>query len=165
MNSNLRIAFGGSCHWCTEAIFQSLSGVQKVEQGWLASTKPNDHFSEGVIVHFDGQIISLAILIEVHLYSHSCTSNHAFRNKYRSAVYYFDKQQKNVATKTLSTLAQNFDDKIITEVLAFSAFKMNKLMYQNYYTNNPSKPFCQNYIEPKLRLVISQFSNYVKHTL
>jgi peptide-methionine (S)-S-oxide reductase len=33
-----KIALGGGCHWCTEAVFQSLKGVQKVEQGYVAST-------------------------------------------------------------------------------------------------------------------------------
>lgn len=28
-----RIGFGGSCHWCTEALFQSIRGVGRVEQG------------------------------------------------------------------------------------------------------------------------------------
>jgi peptide-methionine (S)-S-oxide reductase len=32
-----RIGFGGGCHWCTEAVFQSLIGVEKVEQGFIAS--------------------------------------------------------------------------------------------------------------------------------
>lgn len=119
MNSFFKIAFGGSCHWCTEAIFQSLNGVHKVDQGWIASSKPNPSYSEGVIVHYDEEIISLEVLIEVHLYTHSCTSNHSFRKKYRSAIYFFNVLQKTVAQKTLLTLQANFKHKIITEVLNY----------------------------------------------
>lgn len=76
-----KIGLGGSCHWCTEAIFQSLIGVLKVEQGWISSEKGNTSFSEAVIVYFDDSIMSLNTLIEIHLYTHSCTSNHSMREK------------------------------------------------------------------------------------
>lgn len=32
-----KIGLGGSCNWCTEAIFRSLKGVTKVKQGWISS--------------------------------------------------------------------------------------------------------------------------------
>jgi len=69
-----KIAMGGGCHWCTEAVFQSLKGVQLVEQGFIASHGNSDKFSEGVIVHFDPHLIPLEVLIEIHLHTHQCTS-------------------------------------------------------------------------------------------
>tara|TARA_R110002124_G_scaffold5301_2_gene33250 strand:+ start:1258 stop:1443 length:186 start_codon:yes stop_codon:yes gene_type:complete len=45
-----KIALGGGCHWCTEAVFQSLKGVQHVAQGYVASTVDNTCFSEAVII-------------------------------------------------------------------------------------------------------------------
>ncbi|MEM9546265.1 MAG: peptide-methionine (S)-S-oxide reductase [Bacteroidota bacterium] len=80
-----KVGFGGGCHWCTEAVFQSLNGVTEVEQGWIAS-KEAPLLSEAVIVHYDEKIIDLTILIEIHLRTHSATSSHSMRSKYRSAI-------------------------------------------------------------------------------
>ena len=33
--------FGGGCHWCTEAVFQSLRGVTEVAQGFIAADPPH----------------------------------------------------------------------------------------------------------------------------
>jgi len=41
-----QIGLGGSCHWCTEAIFSSLKGVESVEQGWFKSSENSSQFSE-----------------------------------------------------------------------------------------------------------------------
>lgn len=72
-----QIGFGGSCYWCTEAIFASLNGVEKVDQGWISSTGENDSFSEAVIVHFDATIIPLKTLIKIHLHTHIVVVRHA----------------------------------------------------------------------------------------
>ncbi|MEO2053094.1 MAG: peptide-methionine (S)-S-oxide reductase [Allomuricauda sp.] len=152
------IAFGGSCHWCTEAIFQSLLGVKKVEQGWISSTGENQSFSEGVIVYFDSDIIHVDILIEVHLYTHSCTSNHSFRTRYRSAVYTFSEHQSEKVVQIIARIQNDFDKPIITEVIPFVSFRKNSEIYQNYYFDNPNKQFCKTFIEPKLKLLMDEFS-------
>lgn len=87
-----KIGLGGGCHWCTEAYFLSLKGVEKVEQGWIASTPPNDAFSEAVLVHYDPSQIPLPVLIAIHLHTHAATKAHAFRSKYRSAVYVLEEK-------------------------------------------------------------------------
>ena len=46
MQNLFKIGFGGGCHWCTEAVFQSLKGVAKVQQGWIASTEENMSYPE-----------------------------------------------------------------------------------------------------------------------
>ncbi|MEL6919372.1 MAG: peptide-methionine (S)-S-oxide reductase, partial [Bacteroidota bacterium] len=71
-----KIAFGGGCHWCTEAVFQSLRGVTLVEQGFVASTGEHKTFSEAVIVHYDDKAISKEDLIAVHLHTHKSTAAH-----------------------------------------------------------------------------------------
>lgn len=155
-----KIGFGGSCHWCTEAIFQSLKGVAQVDQGWIASN--NTDFSEAVAVTFDPGIIPLEKLVEIHLYTHSCTSRHQMRGKYRSAVYVFEDDQLAVVKNTLASLQQNYASPIITEALPFRAFKGNIGQYLNYYYTNPEKPFCKTYIGPKLKKLLKRFGDDVK---
>lgn len=99
-----KIGIGGSCHWCTEAIFQSLIGVEEVLQGWIHSDGEATTFSEAVVITFDTNLITLEALIEIHLHTHSCTAMHSMRGKYRSALYYFDEAQKNTAITTLQLL-------------------------------------------------------------
>ena len=82
-----KIGFGGGCHWCTEAVFQFLKGVTKVDQGWISSKEPNAYFSEAILLEYNPQLISLETLVSIHLHTHSSTANHSMRVKYRSAVY------------------------------------------------------------------------------
>ncbi len=156
------IGFGGSCHWCTEAIFRSLKGVESVAQGWIASDGENNTFSEAVIVDFDDTVISLRTLIAIHLHTHSCTSDHSFREKYRSAVYTFSGAQDVVATEALHELQADFAEPLITKVLPFVSFKLNDENYLDYYYKDPSKPFCQNIVNPKLKELLLHFVGEVE---
>lgn len=156
-----KIGFGGGCHWCTEAYFQSLKGVLKVEQGWIASIAPNNVFSEGVIVYFNSDLISLDVLISIHLHTHASTKNHSFREKYRSAIYLFNQEMEDV--KSLVSENQNdFEDAIITEVLPFEEFKLNIETQQNYYKKNRGSQFCRKYISPKLKHLEKEYHKYFK---
>ncbi len=161
MNTESKIALGGGCHWCTEAVFQSLIGVSKVEQGFVASTDENTSFSEAVIVHFSTGYIALQTLIEIHLHTHKSTSAHSMRAKYRSAIYYFSDEQKTEAETLLNTFQIEFKNKLITKVYPFSEFKASREAIQNYYLKNPEKPFCERFINPKLKLLRDTFSHHV----
>lgn len=162
MKSKLqKIGFGGGCHWCTEAVFQSLIGVAEVAQGFIASTGNEASFSEAVIVHFDPQQISYKELIEIHLYTHKSTSEHSMRTKYRSAIYFFNEVQETLIIEILKETQKDFEKKIITKVLPFYDFKFSDQMFHNYYYNNPKKPFCETYINPKLSLLMQKFSNNI----
>ena len=156
-----KIGFGGGCHWCTEAYFQSLKGVEKVEQGWISSEKPNDSFSEAVIVHYDSNEIPLNVLIAIHLHTHASTKLHRFRKKYRSAVYVFDGE----IDETKNIIFDNqvdFEEKIITEVLVFNQFKLNAENQLNYFEKNREGVFCKRYIHPKLKMIEREYGNYVR---
>lgn len=162
MNTIEKIGFGGGCHWCTEAVFQHLKGVEKVEQGWIASEGENFTFAEAVNVHFNPEIISLEILIEIHLHTHKSTSNHSMRQKYRSGVYVFSENQKIQTEEIVEKLQPKFNNKLITKVYPFKEFKASREQIQNYYKKNPQKPFCEFFINPKLKVLLKNYTNYTK---
>lgn len=155
-----KVGFGGGCHWCTEAVFSSIIGAEKVEQGWIASQDSASSFSEAVLVHFDSKQIDLHTLINIHLHTHSSTSAHSMRHKYRSAIYCLDDTQCLSATHSLQSLQNEFDRPLVTQVLPFLTFKLNSEKYRDYYYSNPDKPFCQNYIDGKIATLLKQFSRH-----
>lgn len=157
-----KIGLGGGCHWCTEAVFQSLKGVQYVAQGWIASQPPNNAFSEAVVVTYDSAVITLEALITVHLHTHAATSNHSMRHKYRSAVYWFNAAEEGYIREIITRLQSYFTKPVITQVLPFVAFKASLPEHLNYYHTNPAKPFCTVHIHPKITLLKQQFAQLTK---
>ena len=158
------IGLGGGCHWCTEAVYASLKGVVSVEQGWISADSPDESFSEAVIIKLDDQQIKLQDIIEIHLYTHSSTSDHGMRKKYRSAVYAMSNKEKSHIEELLTELQKEFSEPLITRALLFKAFKKSDEKYLDYYYKNPDKPFCHTYIQPKLRRLIERYPNAVKQS-
>lgn len=156
-----KIGLGGGCHWCTEAVFQSLSGVCDVQSGWVASDGEHSSDSEAVIVHFNPDQIALETLIEIHLLTHSSAADHSMRSKYRSAVYVFSTLQAGDANEILATLAERHDTQFITRALPYRAFRAISDAYKNYYYTAPERPFCVNIIEPKLKQLIATHRKFV----
>lgn len=152
-----KIGLGGGCHWCTEGIFLSVKGVKAVEQGWIRTEYDQDDYSEGIIVHFDPKIVQLKTLIDIHLQTHASTAEHSMRHKYRSAIYTFSTRQLEMCEMILLKLQDKSDQKIITQILNFGGFRENTTEFQNYFYQNPEKPFCRRYIQPKLKKITEQF--------
>lgn len=159
------VGFGGGCHWCTEAVFQSLRGVSKVRQGFIRSDPPNDGWSEGVEIIFDPGVITLKDLISIHLATHASTSDHAMRGKYRSAVYATDPQQAATAERVLHELEVESGVRFVTHVLHNRGFKSSDHRFHNYYANDPKRPFCQAYIDPKLTKLRARFPKLLKSNI
>lgn len=153
-----KIGFGGGCHWCTEGVFQALRGVAQVDQGFVQSDAPADSWSEGVIVTFDLSVISLATLSEVHLRTHSATSDRSPRSKYRSAIYIFEDGQRHEAELAIGRFADGFGKAVHTRVLPLRTFRASDERFQNYYRTDPSRPFCRRYVAPKLDHIRQHFS-------
>lgn len=158
MERIIKIGFGGGCHWCTEAVFQATPGVMRVEQGYISSSAPNTSLSEGIIVHFNPSLVGLELLIAIHLHTHRSTKEHSFRHRYRSAMYYFNKEQEIAFAKACAILQEEFEQPIITKALPFISFKPSRAAIRDYYKKHPDAPFCKRYIIPKLDLLKEKFS-------
>lgn len=156
-----RIGLGGGCHWCTESVFLALDGVTEVAQGFIRSVPPADAFSEAVLINFDPEVISYKDLIEIHLQTHASTSEHALRNKYRSAIYVYSCEQENLVLEVLKDLQQDFSLPLLTKVLPFAEFKWSDDRYHDYYAKHKQQDFCQRYIEPKLALLRKKYPQYL----
>ena len=156
------VGLGGGCHWCTEAVFQSLRGVKGVEQGWIRSESPHDAESEAVRVTFDPGVIGLDTLVEVHLRTHSSTSAHAMRGTYRSAVYTTGPAQRAEAERVLAALGEETGEAYVTKVLPLAGFRLNDERYLDYYRTRPDAPFCTTYISPKLRALRETHAPHVR---
>ncbi|GAB4538213.1 MAG: hypothetical protein Tsb0019_39200 [Roseibium sp.] len=158
----VRIGLGGGCHWCTEAVFQAIAGISNVDQGFIRSGPPEDAWSEAVLVTFDPVALPLEVLIEIHLRTHSSTSRHKMRGKYRSAVYVYDSGTGVKVGRILRALQHGFDDPLVTSVLSLAAFKRSDERFRNYYAKGPERPFCRTYIDPKLALLRREFGRVLR---
>jgi peptide-methionine (S)-S-oxide reductase len=73
----------GGCFWCTEAVFNDVIGVSKVESGYIGGTVPNPTYkqvcggdtghAEAIRVTFDTDQISTGELLDVFLGTHDPT--------------------------------------------------------------------------------------------
>ncbi len=157
-----RLALGGGCHWCTEAVFQALGGVCCVRQGFARSDPPDDTWSEAIDLEFDPGRLSLDDIIAVHLATHASTSHHKLRGKYRSAIYLPDTAQQTRAAESLARLSTETGVDFVTRILPHRGFRESDQRFHNYFATDPDRPFCQTYIEPKLALLRQRFANLLK---
>ena len=172
-----QLGLSGHCYWCMEAIFTSLIGVVKVEQGWINAKEPLNKnaqvfdnnsqqttpaYYEGILVTYQRQKIDLALLINIHIASHSADKKHALRARYPSAVYTFNPQQQVQAETIIAQINQtritNGDTEVLTQALSFNDFYLSADQQQNYYYQDPNRPFCQTRITPKLRKLVKNYS-------
>lgn len=168
-----KIALSGSCYWCMEAIFQSLKGVIDVDQGWITTKHaPCTDFDEAVsyeaisyeavVVEFDSNVIPLDVLIDIHIHTHSSTYEHALRERYPSAVYAYHQEDFVEIENILAEKKNSFEAPLLTQTRMAGQFKPSKQSMQDYYYNNPDKPFCQTIINPKLQKLMQQYGSWVE---
>ncbi|MGH9974944.1 MAG: peptide-methionine (S)-S-oxide reductase, partial [Nitrososphaeraceae archaeon] len=84
--------------------------------------------------------------------------------QYRSAIFYHDQKQKEIAEKSKSALEKNgiYKDPIVTEITPYSDFYVAEDYHKNYYENNQKAPYCNYIINPKVNKLLLKYGNDVK---
>lgn len=171
--------FGNGCFWCTEAIFQQLEGVIKVESGYSGGTVANPSYqavctgetghAECLRIVYDPKKISYDELLEIFWQTHDPTTLNRQGNdigtQYRSVIFYHNNEQKQKAEKYKVELDKSgaFPNPIVTEIVPEQPFYKAEDYHQNYFNEHGSQPYCQLVIRPKVEKFQKVFKNKIKH--
>jgi len=163
---NLKIAtFGAGCFWCTEAVMEALDGVYEVESGYMGGHVLNPTYrqvctgetghAEVIQVHYDPDQISFDSLLDTFWAMHDPTTLNRqgadVGTQYRSAIFYHNDQQREIAESSKQSAQAAFKNPIVTEITEASTFYPAEVNHQDYYALNPNAGYCRMVIKPKLR--------------
>jgi peptide-methionine (S)-S-oxide reductase len=172
------ITLGGGCFWCTEAVFEQLKGVEKVESGYSGGTVPNPTYqqvcsgdtghAEVSQITFDPKVISLKEILEVFFTVHDPTTLNQQGNdvgtQYRSVIFYRNAEQKTVAGQVIKEIeaAKIWDGHIVTDVSPFKEFYKAEDYHQEYFRLHGQQPYCRMVIAPKVAKFREHFRDKLK---
>ena len=159
--------FAGGCFWCTEAVYERIDGVLKVESGYIGGDVFNPSYeqvctgttghAEAIRVTFDPDEVSYEQLVRLHFASHDPTTLNRqgadTGTQYRSAIFTLDDKQQATAERVKKELdaSGEFSDPIVTEITSATIFYPAENYHQNYFDRNSGAPYCQVVIAPKLK--------------
>ena len=169
---------GNGCFWCTEAIFEQLEGVSKVESGYAGGTVKNPSYkevctgntghAEVIRLTYDPKVISFREILDVFFYTHDPTTLNRqgadVGTQYRSVIFYHNDSQKAEAESMIDALEKEkvFDSKIVTEVTAINNYYVAENYHQDYYNNNKNQGYCRMVINPKLEKFTKKYKSKLK---
>ena len=169
---------GGGCFWCTEAVFQRISGVHSVVSGYAGGQVPSPTYeqvctgrtghAEAIRIEFDPQVISYAEILEVFFKTHDPTTRNRqgadVGTQYRSVIFYHGREQKEIAQRVIAELeaAEIYENPIVTELSPAPIFYPAERYHQNYYADNPHNGYCQFVVREKIAKVEKLFSQRLK---
>ena len=112
---------------------------------------------------FDNTQLRLAELLEVFFATHDPTTLNRqgadVGSQYRSAIYFHNDAQREVAEAAKLKAQADWDLPIVTEIKAFETFYEAEDYHQAYYELHREAPYCQAVIAPKLNKFKSKFSD------
>ncbi len=166
------------CFWCTEAVFQDVKGVTEVLSGYTGGARPNPTYeqvctgvtghAEAIKVTYDPTQISYQEILEIFFGTHDPTTLNRQGNdvgtQYRSAIFYADETQKEIAEQTIAKLSAEgvFPSTIVTTLEPLATFYPAESYHQRYFEKNPDAAYCQVIISPKVAKFRKTFAHKLK---
>lgn len=163
------IVFAAGCFWGVEKHFENINGVIDVKSGYVGGSYENptykkvlkyrtindkgvENYTEAVLVKFDTEKVKSTTLIKSFWEMHDPTQKNRqgndIGNNYRSAIYYTNENQKNIAFDTKNVyqkLLRKYDyGDIVTEIKPLNKFYSAEDYHQDYLTKNPNG-YCPNH--------------------
>ena len=143
-----KATFGAGCFWGVEAAYRQVEGVTATAVGYLGGSLQNPSYedvcsgttghAEVVQVDYDPARVSYEQLLDVFWENHNPTQLNRqgpdVGTQYRSAIFYHDDEQRDIAKHSLVSLAQSgrFKQPIVTEVTPVSMFWEAEDYHQQY---------------------------------
>ena len=164
---------GGGCFWCLEAVFEQANGVFKSVSGYTGGADPHPTYksvcggrtghAEVIQVTFDPAIITFERLLAIFFATHDPTTKDRqgadVGTQYRSAIFFHSPAQELAARAMIQSLNDGnvFGAPVVTEVTPLGVFHPAEDYHQGYFRNNPSQPYCQAVVLPKVQKFLRKF--------
>ena len=169
----------GGCFWCVEAVFRELDGVLAVVSGYSGGSAETADYkavctgrtehAEVIQIAYDPAKVSYGQLLRIFFaVAHNPTELNRQGNdvgrQYRSAIFYSDAQQKEVAERYIAQLerAQVFSAPIVTRLEPLADFFVAEAYHQNYAALNPGQPYIQAVSTPKVEKLRAYFGETLR---
>ena len=176
MNPSLdTITLGGGCFWCTEAVYERVKGVVKVESGYSNGETVDPSYeqvcsgrtghNEVVRVSFDPAQISLREVLEIFFVVHDPTTLNRQGNdtgtQYRSGIYFHDAAQEALAREVIAEVDALHKGGVVTELLPEQNYSRAEDYHQHYFANHPNQGYCAMVVAAKVEKFKKTFASKV----
>ncbi len=172
------IVLGGGCFWCLDAVYRNMKGIEKVECGYSNGIVAKPTYKEVctgrtecvevVKVFYDSNQTNLEEILTVFWRIHDPTTLNRQGNdvgtQYRSGIYFVNEEQKTMSLKSKLAVeeSQLWSGKIVTEIVPLKDYSTAEDYHQDYFTNNPSNPYCTYVVGEKVEKFKKLFSEKIK---
>ncbi len=173
------LVLAGGCFWCVEAVYRQLRGVQDVVSGYAGGSADTANYravctgrtghAEAVKITFDSSVITAGQLLKIFFtVAHDPTELNQQGNdvgtQYRSAIFYSDQQQHDVAAAYIQKLDATglFSDAIVTTLEPLEKFYPAEEYHQDYAAINPQQPYIACVALPKVEILRATFPELLK---